>query len=66
MLDAPVVALTSVALEHTELLGDTVAEITAEKVAVVSSGAPLVLGPGLDDEATIVARDHAPRSVRAW
>ncbi len=59
VLDAPVVALTSVALEHTELLGDTVAEITAEKVAVVSAGSTLVLGPRLDDEATIVARDHA-------
>lgn len=58
---ASVVALTSVDLEHTALLGDTIAEITAEKVAVAGPGSTLVLGPGLHEEAVIVARDHAAR-----
>ncbi len=61
VLGAPVVALTSVDLEHTALLGATVEEITAEKVAVVTPGATLILGPGLHEAATIVARDHAAR-----
>jgi dihydrofolate synthase/folylpolyglutamate synthase len=61
VLDAPVVALTSVDLDHTALLGDTIEEITAEKVAVVTAGATLVLGAGLHEAATIVARDHAAR-----
>ena len=61
VLGASVVALTSVDLEHTALLGDTIEEITAEKVAVVTPGAVLVLGAGLSQEATIVARDHAAR-----
>ncbi|MDQ8044824.1 MAG: cyanophycin synthetase [Solirubrobacteraceae bacterium] len=61
VLDAPVVALTSVDLDHTALLGDTIAEITAEKVAVVTEGATLVLGATLSEEAIIVARDHAAR-----
>lgn len=61
VLDASVVALTTVDLEHTALLGDTVAEITAEKVAVVTAGSTLVLGPDLSEAAVIVARDHAAR-----
>ncbi|MFT4034837.1 MAG: hypothetical protein QM679_04580 [Patulibacter sp.] len=59
VLGAPVVALTSIDLEHTALLGATVEEITTEKVAVVTAGATLILGPGLRDEAVIVARDRA-------
>jgi dihydrofolate synthase/folylpolyglutamate synthase len=44
VLDAPVVVLTNVALEHTEVLGSTREEIAAEKLAVVSQGAQVVLG----------------------
>lgn len=61
VLGASVVALTSVDLDHTALLGDTIEEITAEKVAVVTPGAALVLGADLSEAATIVARDHAAR-----
>lgn len=61
VLGASVVALTSVDLDHTALLGDTIEEITAEKVAVVTPGSVLVLGADLDEAAIIVARDHAAR-----
>jgi dihydrofolate synthase/folylpolyglutamate synthase len=44
VLEAPVVVLTNVALEHTEVLGPTREEIAAEKLAVVSQGAQVVLG----------------------
>jgi dihydrofolate synthase / folylpolyglutamate synthase len=44
VLRAPVVVLTNVALEHTEVLGATRAEIAAEKLAVVQPGATLILG----------------------
>jgi len=44
VLDAPIVVLTNVALEHTEVLGDTREQIAAEKLAVVSPGATVVLG----------------------
>ena len=43
VLDAPVVVLTNVALEHTDVLGSTREEIAAEKLAVVSGGAIVVL-----------------------
>ena len=41
---APVVVLTNVALEHTDVLGATRAEIAREKLAVVTPGAVVVLG----------------------
>jgi dihydrofolate synthase/folylpolyglutamate synthase len=44
VIRASVVVLTSVALEHTEVLGSTRAEIAAEKLAVVRPGATVVLG----------------------
>ncbi len=44
VLDAPVVVLTNVALEHTDVLGDTREQIAAEKLAVVRPGATVVLG----------------------
>jgi dihydrofolate synthase/folylpolyglutamate synthase len=43
VLDAAVVVLTSVARDHTEVLGETREEIAAEKLAVVTSGATVVL-----------------------
>jgi dihydrofolate synthase/folylpolyglutamate synthase len=44
VLDAGVVVLTNVSLEHTEYLGETREEIAAEKLAVVSAGATVILG----------------------
>ncbi len=44
VLDAPIVVLTNVALEHTDVLGDTREAIAAEKLAVVRPGASVILG----------------------
>jgi dihydrofolate synthase/folylpolyglutamate synthase len=44
VLDARVVVLTNVALEHTDVLGDTREAIAAEKLAVIRTGAHVVLG----------------------
>ncbi len=42
----PVVSvITSISLDHTQLLGDTLAEIAAEKAAIVKSGRPVVSAP---------------------
>jgi dihydrofolate synthase/folylpolyglutamate synthase len=43
VLDAAVVVLTNVARDHTEVLGETREEIAAEKLAVVTPGATVVL-----------------------
>jgi len=44
VLDAPVVVLTNVGLEHTEVLGETREKIAREKLAVLRPGATAVLG----------------------
>jgi dihydrofolate synthase/folylpolyglutamate synthase len=43
VIDAPVVLLTNVGLEHTDVLGDTRDQIAREKLAVVRPGATAVL-----------------------
>ncbi len=48
-------AVTSVSLEHTELLGDTVEEIARDKAQVASEDAPLVTGADGDALAAIRA-----------
>lgn len=58
VLDAPVVVLTSVGLEHTRWLGDTVAAIAREKLAVLTEGATLVCGP-LEEAARVEAERAA-------
>jgi dihydrofolate synthase / folylpolyglutamate synthase len=55
VLSAPVVVLTNVALEHTEVLGGTREEIAAEKLAVLSPGATAVLGEPEWEEAARAA-----------
>ena len=43
VVDAPVVLLTNVALEHTEVLGDTVEQIAKEKLAVAHAARVVVM-----------------------
>ena len=69
VIGAEVAVLTNVGLEHTRWLGPTVRDIAREKLAVVSGGATLVLGPDLhpdaDDEARQVAEQQSATIVRA-
>ena len=55
VLDAPVVVLTNVSFEHTDVLGATREEIAAEKLAVVRPGAQIVLGEPEWEEAARAA-----------
>jgi dihydrofolate synthase/folylpolyglutamate synthase len=63
VLQAPVVVLTNVGLEHTRWLGPTVADIAAEKLAVVREDAVLVLGEA-DAELVALAEATGARIVR--
>ena len=59
VLEAPLVtAITRVALDHTEYLGDTLDLIAREKAGIVKPGSPLVLGP-LEPEAEAAVREVA-------
>jgi dihydrofolate synthase/folylpolyglutamate synthase len=60
VLDAEVVALTNVALDHTDVLGETREAIAAEKLAVVAPGATIVLG---ESEWEALAQAHEPGRV---
>ncbi|HEY0357502.1 MAG TPA: folylpolyglutamate synthase/dihydrofolate synthase family protein [Mycobacteriales bacterium] len=42
VLDAPVAVVTPIDLDHTQLLGDTVAEIATEKAGIIHAGATLI------------------------
>ena len=55
VLDAGIVVLTNVSLEHTDVLGDTREEIAAEKLAVISPGATAILGEAEWEPAARVA-----------
>jgi dihydrofolate synthase/folylpolyglutamate synthase len=61
VLDAEVVVLTNVGLEHTRWLGPTVTDIAREKLAVVRPGAVLVVGPDLHPDAAAEAEAVAAR-----
>jgi dihydrofolate synthase/folylpolyglutamate synthase len=54
-------AVTSISLEHTALLGDTLAAIAREKAGILKPGAPVVLGP-LPDEADAAIAEVAARA----
>jgi len=63
VLDARVVVLTNVSLDHTDVLGDSREQIAREKLAVVTPGATVVLG---EPEWEHLARERgAARIVRA-
>jgi dihydrofolate synthase/folylpolyglutamate synthase len=59
VLEAEVVVLTNVALDHTEVLGETREAIAEEKLAVVSPGSTVVLG-----ESEWSSRAHAREAGR--
>ena len=65
ILPAAVSVLTSLSLEHRDILGDTLAEIAAEKAAIARPGKPLIVR-FVDDSAAIDAIEyeakHAGRS----
>jgi dihydrofolate synthase / folylpolyglutamate synthase len=69
VIPSSVQVLTSVGLDHTRWLGDTIADIAAEKLAVVRDHATLVIPPDLAPEAfpvaQAVAREKHARIVRA-
>jgi dihydrofolate synthase / folylpolyglutamate synthase len=62
VLRSRVQVLTNVALDHTDVLGHTRAEIAREKLAVVQPGSTVVLG---EPEWEALAREHGAASVVA-
>ncbi len=46
--------ITSISLDHTEVLGDTVALIAAEKAGIIKLGIPVVSSPQAEDAAAVI------------
>ncbi len=61
VIESDVTVLTNVGLEHTRWLGPTVADIAAEKLAVLAPGTPLALGIAMHEDALAVAGEVAER-----
>jgi dihydrofolate synthase/folylpolyglutamate synthase len=61
VVDAEVVLLTNVSLEHTEVLGETTEQIAREKLAVAHSASVVVLP---DNEYVEMANELAPKSAK--
>jgi dihydrofolate synthase/folylpolyglutamate synthase len=58
VLSPMVTAITSIAFDHQQYLGNTLAEIAAEKAGIIKRGVPIVTGQ-LESEAARVIRDIA-------
>lgn len=55
----PVISIiTSISLDHTEILGETVAEIAAEKAGIIKPGVPVIFDGNCEEGAKII-RDRA-------
>ncbi len=57
VVDDPLVTvITSISLEHTERLGDTLAKIAFEKAGIIKSGVPLVMGEMPTEASAVITR----------
>ena len=56
VIDAPVAVITSIGLDHTQVLGDTEPQIASDKAGIIAPGATAILGPVDDAVADVVDR----------
>ena len=62
--DKDVCVITPVSLEHTAVLGDTVARIAEEKAAIISKGTTVVMAPQREPAAEVIRRVCAERGAK--
>ncbi|MDE6351274.1 MAG: bifunctional folylpolyglutamate synthase/dihydrofolate synthase [Treponemataceae bacterium] len=58
--------ITPVEREHTEFLGDTIAQIAAEKGGIIKNGVPVVLSRQHPDAKAVFARIEAERNAKLY
>jgi dihydrofolate synthase/folylpolyglutamate synthase len=66
LVDADCCILTELALEHTDILGDTLAKIAYEKASIVRQGRPFIAAWTYDNEARAVIEDVVRDHSTAW
>ena len=57
-LDADIAVITSIGLDHTKILGDTIGKIAFEKAGIIKNNCQVVLGE-VEDEAYVVIKKRA-------
>ena len=66
VLDARVGVITTIELEHTDVLGPTIAAISFEKAGILHAGMTGVLGELVPEAAVVVESEAARRGVPLW
>jgi dihydrofolate synthase/folylpolyglutamate synthase len=59
-----VTVITSLSYDHTYILGETLAEIAAEKAGIIKPGVPVVLAPQKDEARLVIERIAQERGAR--
>ncbi|MGE7766732.1 bifunctional folylpolyglutamate synthase/dihydrofolate synthase [Peribacillus sp. NPDC096540] len=55
--------ITSISLEHTNILGNTLAEIASEKAGIIKTGAPIISGVTAEEPAKVIEEKAASAGV---
>lgn len=63
VVDAPVAVITPIGIDHTDYLGDTIAEIAAEKAGIIKRQTEDPVGPGLDLSTVVIIGRQAPEAM---
>jgi dihydrofolate synthase/folylpolyglutamate synthase len=63
VVDAPVAVITPIGIDHTEYLGDTIAEIAAEKAGIIKRQAEDPVAPGIDLSTVVIIGRQAPEAM---
>ena len=58
-----VCVITSISLDHQEVLGDTIAQIAAEKAGIIKPGVPVVSSPQTEEAATVIRQTCLEREA---
>lgn len=61
--DPEVTVITSISYDHTDLLGETLAEIAGEKAGIIKPGKPIVISPQDDEALQVIKRIAAEREA---
>ena len=56
-------AITSISLDHTATLGNTIAKIAAEKAGIIKPGAPVAVAPQRDEAMAVIRQAAAERGA---
>lgn len=64
--DVEVCVITPISRDHMEILGDTIAQIAAEKAAIIKRGCTTVCAEGQDEEAAVVLRHVSDLQGAVW